>query len=250
MWQHHTMSRVAVISDIHSNLAALEAVLGDVGTADAWWCLGDVVGYGPDPNEVIEAMHDLNVVCIRGNHDDGVQKLDDLAWFNSTAGVALDWTAQRLTESSWSFLRQLPREISQDGYHLVHGSPREALTEYVTNSLIAKASLRLIDEDVCLIGHTHVPSSFVQDADQADVEVSHRLDRESLRVESGTRQIINAGSVGQPRDGDTRAAYGILDTAERTFTWRRVAYDFAATQERMRSAALPSMLIDRLSEGW
>jgi diadenosine tetraphosphatase ApaH/serine/threonine PP2A family protein phosphatase len=244
------MARIAIISDIHSNLTALEAVVADIGSADDWWCLGDIVGYGPDPNQVIDMVRDLEVTCIRGNHDDGVQRLTDLAWFNSTAGLALEWTARQLSESSWSFLRQLPRETSIDGYRLVHGSPRDALTEYVTNGSIADASLRLIDEDVCLIGHTHVPSSFVRVPEQPGIEVTQRMDGESLRRRTGVRQILNAGSVGQPRDGDARAAYGILDTSDRTFTWHRVPYDVEATQERMRLAALPEMLIDRLSEGW
>jgi diadenosine tetraphosphatase ApaH/serine/threonine PP2A family protein phosphatase len=179
-----------------------------------------------------------------------VQRLSDLAWFNSTAGVALEWTARELSEASWGFLRQLPQGITLDGVRLVHGSPREALTEYVTNDAIARASLGLIDEDVCLIGHTHVPSSFVQKVGQRDIEVSQRFDGESIHLDFGARQIINAGSVGQPRDGDARAAYGMLDTSDRTFTWHRVPYAVAVTQERMRSAALPTMLIDRLSEGW
>jgi predicted phosphodiesterase len=244
------MTRIAVISDIHSNLTALEAVIADVGDADAWWCMGDIVGYGPDPNQVIDVMRDLRATCIRGNHDDGVQRLNELGWFNSTAGAALEWTARQLSEASWLFLGELPREISLDGYYLVHGSPREALTEYVTNGAVARESLLLIDEDVCLIGHTHVPSSFVQAAGERGIEVSQRLDGETIQLNSAARQIINAGSVGQPRDGDVRAAYGVLDTEARTFTWRRVAYDIEVTQERMRSAALPTMLIDRLSEGW
>jgi predicted phosphodiesterase len=244
------MARVAVISDIHSNLAALETVVDAVGTVDDWWCLGDVVGYGPDPNEVIELLQDLRVTCIRGNHDDGVQRLDELAWFNSTAGLALEWTAKQLTETSWQFLRDLPDTIALDGYRLVHGSPRDALTEYVTNAPIAEASLRLISEDVCFIGHTHIPSSFVQASRLDAVDVERRLHAESMHLERPARHIINAGSVGQPRDGDARAAYGILDTTERVFTWLRVAYGVSVTQEKMRAAALPKMLIDRLSEGW
>ncbi len=249
-WQHHTMGRIGIISDIHSNLAALDAVIGAVGSVDGWWCLGDIVGYGPQPNEVIEAIQDLQATCIRGNHDDGVQRLDDLSWFNSLAGLALEWTAKQLSEQSWRFLRDLPERVSIDGYHLVHGSPRHALTEYVTNAQIAESSLRLVEEDVCFIGHTHVPSSFVQPSTKDSVDVSHRLDGENAHFDSGARQIINAGSVGQPRDGDPRAAYGILNTDERTFTWVRVPYDVTTTQEKMRAVALPAMLIDRLSEGW
>jgi len=244
------MARIAIISDIHSNLTALEAVVADIGSADEWWCLGDVVGYGPDPNQVIDMMRDLEVTCVRGNHDDGVQHLNELAWFNSTAGLALEWTARQLSDASLSFLGELPREISINGYRLVHGSPRDALTEYVTNGSIADSSLRLIDEDVCLIGHTHIPSSFVQVPERRGVEVSQRLDGDRVRLDEGARQILNAGSVGQPRDGDARAAYGILETTDRTFTWHRVPYDIQATQARMRQAALPKMLIERLSEGW
>jgi predicted phosphodiesterase len=245
------VARVAVISDIHSNLAALEAVIQAAGKVDEWWCMGDIVGYGPDPNEVIGVIRDLRATCIRGNHDDGVQRLNELAWFNSTAGRALDWTARQLSDASWGFLRVLPRTIALDGgYHLVHGSPRDELTEYVTSSQIAEASLKLISEDVCFIGHTHVPSSFVQAPNRVSVDVSRRLDGESIQLEPAARQILNAGSVGQPRDGDARAAYGILDTTDRTFTWLRVAYGIGVTQEKMRSAALPTILIDRLSEGW
>ena len=244
------MARVALISDIHSNLAALEAVIDAAGKVDEWWCLGDIVGYGPDPNEVIEVIQDLRATCIQGNHDDGVQRLNELAWFNSTAGLALEWTAEHLSDASWRFLRELPRTIVLDGYHLVHGSPRDELTEYVTSSQIAAASLKLIAEDVCFIGHTHVPSSFIQPRNSSSVNVRRRLDGETIDLESAGREIINAGSVGQPRDGDARAAYGILDTSNRVFSWHRVAYGIGVTQEKMRSAALPSMLIDRLSEGW
>jgi diadenosine tetraphosphatase ApaH/serine/threonine PP2A family protein phosphatase len=244
------MAHIGVISDIHSNLAALEAVIDAAGSLDGWWCLGDIVGYGPDPNEVIEAIQDIQAICIRGNHDDGVQHLNTLAWFNSTAGMALDWTARQLSEGSWRFLRGLPESSSIDGYHLVHGSPRHSLTEYVTNAQIAESSLGLIEEDVCFIGHTHVPSSFIKPAKQASVDVNRRLDGENAHFEPGARQIINAGSVGQPRDGDARAAFGVLDTTQRTFTWFRVPYEIQITQQKMRAAALPAMLIDRLSEGW
>lgn len=244
------MARVAVISDIHSNLAALEAVIEAAGKVDDWWCLGDIVGYGPDPNEVIEVIQDLHATCIRGNHDDAVQRLSELAWFNSIAGLALEWTAEHLSDASWGFLRQLPLTVVIDGYHLVHGSPRDELTEYVTSSQIAAASLKLIAEDVCFIGHTHVPSSFVQWRNSVSVDVSRRIDGESIGLAAASREIINAGSVGQPRDGDARAAYGILDTSKRVFSWHRVAYGIGVTQEKMRSATLPSMLIDRLSEGW
>ncbi|MFN0071428.1 MAG: metallophosphoesterase family protein [Chloroflexota bacterium] len=244
------MARIAVISDIHSNLAALEAVIRDAGTVDGWWCLGDIVGYGPEPNEVITAIQDLGAQCIRGNHDDGVQQLDKLAWFQSTAGVALNWTAHQLTPSSWQFIRSLPEDRVCNGYRLVHGSPRDALVEYVTSARIAEASLRLIEDNVCFIGHTHVPSSFIQPAGRSSVDASHRAHGESIRIEPGARYMLNAGSVGQPRDGDTRAAYGILDTERSDFTWYRAPYGIGITQKKMRAAALPSILIDRLSKGW
>lgn len=244
------MARIAIISDIHSNLAALEAVVKHAGTVDGWWCTGDIVGYGPQPNECIAKLLELDVRCIMGNHDHGVLNLSEIPWFNSTAGDALVWTETQLTPDSREFLTNLPTTRVEGGFELVHGSPRQPLTEYVMSADIAEQSFRRMTEPVCFIGHTHVPSSFAELPDRQETTAVHQLPETGQNLDAFPRMILNAGSVGQPRDGDPRAAYGFLDTAARTFTWRRVEYDVQRTQDLMRRAHLPIPLIERLSEGW
>lgn len=244
------MARIAIVSDIHSNLAALEAVLDDAGAVDGYLCTGDIVGYGPQPNESIARLLDLDARCILGNHDHGVLNLHSVPWFNSVAGEALAWTADQLTPTSLGFLWSLPETRVEEGCWLVHGSPRDVLTEYVLSAEVAERCFDLMAEAVCLIGHTHVPSSFSRPIERGSTTALYQLSGTTETLDGPLKLIINAGSVGQPRDGDPRAAYAILDTTARQYTWHRVPYDVERTQADMRRAHLPAPLIDRLAEGW
>jgi diadenosine tetraphosphatase ApaH/serine/threonine PP2A family protein phosphatase len=238
--------RIAVLSDIHANLPALEAVLVALGPVDAVWQLGDAIGYGPQPNEVVERLRGLDAVGVQGNHEAAALGRMDLAWFNDDARAAIEWTAPRLTAESRDWLAALPDRRVERGVTLVHGSPRDPLREYVLSPAIARASLAAATTPHVLFGHTHDPRLFR--------EVDGRV--ESLVPAAGATlalderpALANPGSVGQPRDGDPRASALELDTENGGLRWLRIAYPIATTQARMREAGLPRRLIDRLDLG-
>jgi diadenosine tetraphosphatase ApaH/serine/threonine PP2A family protein phosphatase len=238
--------RIAVLSDIHANLPALDAVLADAGPLDGTWHLGDVVGYGPDPDGVVSRLREIGAVGVRGNHDAAACGGPEIDWFNPDARSAMEWTRTAISATTLQWLRGLPERRTIDAFELVHGSPREPLWEYVTSASIARDSLALLHEPIGLHGHTHIPVAFVQEGDG--------VERFSPRVGStldlrGRRALVNPGSVGQPRDGDPRASYLILDTATATIAWHRVEYDVGAVQAAMREAGLPGFLVSRLSIG-
>lgn len=241
--------RVLVVTDIHANLAALDAVLDDAGAFDMVWSLGDIVGYGPQPNECIARLLGFQHVAIAGNHDWGALGKLDLSEFNVDARRANLWTRDQLTPRSWSFLDALPETLEEQGYTLAHGSPRHPIWEYLVYPSVACASFDHFERDVCLVGHTHVPVIFVGPDDTGECRALQPLVGATVTL-GPERYIINPGSVGQPRDGDPRAAYLLLDTATGAIEHRRVAYDIAATQERMREAGLPPRSIARLEYGW
>lgn len=240
--------RYLVISDIHSNLPALQAVLFNAPDVDAIWCLGDVVGYGPNPNGCIERIEEYSHVCIVGNHDWGVLGRADLFIFNQDAREALFWTQGELSPENRQFLAQTPKTMTIEDYLLVHGSPREPLWEYLLDVQRAKQSFLAIDSQVVFVGHTHLPLIFEWVEASQEARLLLPSFDEPLKLD-GRRLIVNPGSVGQPRDGDPRAAYGILDTEARTFEFRRVDYPIEITQARMRARGLPERLIDRLEVG-
>ncbi|MCL4465767.1 MAG: metallophosphatase family protein [Chloroflexi bacterium] len=241
--------RVAILSDIHSNLAALQAVLAELPPFDEVWCLGDIVGYGPDPNECVEAVFSLPHLAIAGNHDWAAVGKVDTAEFNTDARRAAEWTGQRLTPANRNLLAALPTESVVGDFTLAHGSPREPIWEYILGAGQAAANLPYFATPYCLVGHTHVPAIFL--APTAGERAAARRPQPGDRLEYGDRRFIaNPGGVGQPRDGDPRAAYGFLDTVERTLTFRRVAYPVEVTQEKMRQVGLPNSLWQRLSFGW
>jgi len=239
--------RVGVVSDIHSNLAALEAVLADMGSVDALWCLGDVVGYGPDPNACLARLKELGTTCIVGNHDWAVLGHAALDDFNTDAALAALWTRERLEPELRAWLDGCPQVQRLDPITLAHGSPRDPIWEYVLSEGVARVSLDCFETLVCLIGHTHVPSSFVQQPD-GSVEAEYRSEGEVI-VLGEQRLLANPGSVGQPRDQDPRAAYLIYDGDAGTLTWRRTPYPVEATQEKMRQEGLPPRLVRRLAYG-
>jgi len=242
--------RYAVVSDIHGNLPAFQTVLADARPFDAIWCLGDLVGYGPNPNECIELLLDYPHLCIAGNHDWGAIGRSEMMVFNQEARQALVWTQGILHPENRQFLTELPSTYRpQNGdFLLAHGSPREPIWEYLLDVDRAKASFLAYKFQIAFVGHTHLPFTYewLEKSQEARLLLPN-LD-EPINLE-GRRLILNPGSVGQPRDGDPRASYGILDTEAQTWQARRVPYPVEITQERMRVRQLPERLISRLEVG-
>lgn len=238
--------RIAVLSDIHSNLVALDAVLAHAGNVDAVWHLGDVVGYGPDPDGVVARLAAIGAIGVLGNHDAAALGGPEIEWFNPDAKTAALWTRDRIAAQTRDWLAALPPTMVVDGFSLVHGSPRDPLREYITAPEVASPNLRHLATRIGLHGHTHVPSAFVQLSDRLAEEWP--LDGDVLEL-TGEPSLLNPGSVGQPRDGDPAAAYLTLDPEAGMVTWHRVAYDVGAVQAAMRSAGLPPRLADRLGQG-
>jgi diadenosine tetraphosphatase ApaH/serine/threonine PP2A family protein phosphatase len=238
-----------VLSDIHANMTALAAVLEDAGDFDAVWVLGDLVGYGPDPNECIEMVRSLpNLVCLLGNHDAAaLGQINDIA-FNPAARQALRWTRQNITPENLDYLRQLPESIQSGDTTFAHGSPREPVWEYLLDTRNATENFNFFYTHFCFVGHTHLPTIYYLNNGASFARlISPRMD---TSIPMQARAIINPGSVGQPRDHDPRAAYAVVDQEEMTIEFRRVIYDIQSVQDRMRQAELPDRHIQRLVEGW
>ncbi len=246
--------RYLVISDIHSNLEALEAVLRDAeGLYEAVLCLGDIVGYGPDPNECVERVRGLpSLYCVAGNHDWAAIGKIGLEEFNTDARLATLWTQKVLTQTSAAYLQSLPEVIVlEEKLTIVHGSPRFPIWEYVLTCPVALENSRHFATPWCLIGHSHIPMAFaLREADGEKCEFIILDEDRPLLLDPGFRFIINPGSVGQPRDGDPRASYAIFDTEEGVVELRRVDYPREKTQARMEEFGLPPRLIARLTFGW
>jgi diadenosine tetraphosphatase ApaH/serine/threonine PP2A family protein phosphatase len=240
--------RVAVVSDIHSNLHALEAVLAaiEAEAPDELWCLGDLVGYGPRPNECCATIAERADVCLAGNHDLAVRGTIDVAEFHGDAGLAASWTREVLEPEWQGLLDRLEPEGAAQGVALYHGSARDPIWEYVLSDEAALATLELADSPLVLVGHSHVALRVVQSGGELDGGVAPA----DAELDLGdVRAVLNPGSVGQPRDGDPRAAYLLLDLDSRRATFRRVEYDVERTQREMRNAGLPEMLAARLELG-
>jgi predicted phosphodiesterase len=247
------MMRILIISDIHANLVALETVIADAGNFDRVWCLGDVVGYGPEPNACIERLRTLNPLCLAGNHDWAVLDKLDLEEFNPDARRAALWTREQLTPTNREWLRALSERVPTELgiFTLVHGSPRYPIWEYVLTPAVAHINFDFFDTPICLMGHTHVPVVYRYHASREAHTTSAEALPENTPLALGPeRMMINPGSIGQPRDGDPRAAYALLDPDAGTLTHRRVEYDVGATQAKMQQANLPARLITRLTYGW
>lgn len=242
--------RILVISDIHANFTALEAVIKDAGNFDQVWCLGDVVGYGPEPNECINRLREFDHICLAGNHDLAVVGKVALWDFTQDAREVIFWTRHWLTSINLDWLQSLPDTILEVGYDitLVHGSPRDPVWEYITEENVAKSNLDLINTLICLNGHTHLPIIYRKPWD--DWRVLEEWPRINSPIHMTLdRMIINPGSVGQPRDEDPRAAYAIIDIETMTFTHRRVQYDVSYVQKLMKQAKFSNRLIRRLRFG-
>jgi len=242
--------RYAVFSDVHANIEALEAVLADAGrrAPDAYLCLGDVVGYGPDPNECVDRVRRLGAMAIAGNHDRGAVGGLDLAAFSPLARAAIEWTAGELTEENRAFLAALPDRFESPAFVAVHGSPREPIEEYILDLPTALAVFAGTDFRVCLVGHSHLPGVFVLGPD-GHIKAQDLRPDAPVRLAGTSRYIVNAGSVGQPRDGDPRAAYLMFDDKGASVTLHRIGYPIAATQAKMTARGLPPMLSRRLASG-
>ena len=220
---------IALLSDVHANLVALEAVLADLPPIEALWVMGDTVGYGPDPRDTLALLRERGATLVAGNHDRAVATGEGLALFNPAARAAADLHRTWLSAEDRDLLAALPVTLEPaDGYFVCHGSPRDPLWEYVFDERTAAQAMAATAATRCCVGHTHVPAVF--------------------RTGNG-RVMINPGSVGQPRDGDPRSSYALLDLATGRVDLRRVAYDVRETQLRMRARALPDVLADRLDFG-
>jgi predicted phosphodiesterase len=242
--------RIAVLSDIHSNLLALDAILAHLGPVDAVWHLGDVVGYGPEPDAVVARLASVGAVGVRGNHDAAAIGGPEIDWFNPEARAAIEWTRDRIGRDTQEWLAAQPELREIDDFSLVHGSPRDPLREYVTSAGVALESLAAIRTPHGLHGHTHVPVAFIvtEGSDEDRMEVVGPGPDASVSLE-GRRTFLNPGSVGQPRDGDPTSSCLVLDTDRGIATWSRAAYDIDAVQRTMLAAGLPRRLADRLSIG-
>jgi diadenosine tetraphosphatase ApaH/serine/threonine PP2A family protein phosphatase len=237
--------RVAVLSDIHGNLHALEAVL-DAASADEVWCLGDVTGYGARPNECCALVRERASVCLAGNHDLVVVGTLGIEEFSHDAADAAAWAKSRLTEENRAWLAGLPSMTERDGTLLAHASPRDPVWEYVLSNDVALASLEATEAPLVLVGHSHV----ALDLGLVGDELTGGVAPAGLEIDlAAGRWLLNPGSVGQPRDGDPRAAWLLLDFEAGRATFERVDYDIAATQAEIREAGLPELLAARLATG-
>jgi diadenosine tetraphosphatase ApaH/serine/threonine PP2A family protein phosphatase len=241
--------RVALVSDIHGNRHAFEAVLDDARAAGAEeiWCLGDVVGYGADPDACVELARDHLAICLAGNHDLAVTGELSLAEFSRSAAISARWTREVISERNLAYLRALRPAGVEGPWGLYHASPRDPVWEYVLSESLADRCLDEAPERVCFVGHSHVALAFTRENGGRTAgalrEAGHTAD---LR---DRRWLLNPGSVGQPRDGDPRAAWLLLDTDAGRAEWRRTEYDIAGAQRAIRSAGLPDSLADRLGYG-
>jgi predicted phosphodiesterase len=241
--------RIAVLSDIHGNLHALEAVLKalDAEAPDAVWCLGDLVGYGPRPNECCALVEDRADLCLIGNHDLGVLGRLDLEDFSDDAAASARWTAEVLEDGPRLYLESLEPHSEHNGFGLYHASARDPVWEYVLTPFAALASFAVSDARIVLVGHSHVALAFKL-ADQR-LETTIAPAGTELDLSGEGRWILNPGSVGQPRDGDARAAYLLIDEGAQRAEYRRVEYPVPRTQEEIRAEGLPEPLADRLAHG-
>lgn len=242
--------RVAVLSDIHANIRALDAILAKAGKVDAVWHLGDVVGYGPDPDAVVDRLRELKARGVRGNHDLAATGDDAIRDFNTDARAAMEWTRRTITPKTLAWLSALPPRLAIDDWSLVHASPRDPTWEYILTEEAAAANLAVLPTARGLFGHTHLPLAYVLAANASADEI------DTLAPEAGgwlnlddRRALVNPGSVGQPRDGDPRASALVLDVGRHSVAWIRAEYDIAGTQAAMQAVGLPVRGISRLALG-
>lgn len=241
--------RYAIISDIHSNLPALKVVLERIEDlqCDRVICLGDIVGYGPFPNECCDLIQERADMVIVGNHDHAVIGQTDISYFNTYARRAIEWTRTMLSEMNKNYLFGLPAKVDIEKACCVHSTPEEPLEwHYIMSSRDAAISFNYFEQQVCFIGHSHVPLIAKKNTDQK-INVSLLIG--TVEWSEDERCIINVGSVGQPRDGNPDACLGVYEPAQNRFTLERIEYEITETQKKMREYSLPGFLISRLSWG-
>ena len=240
--------RSAIISDIHSNLSALKAVLDRISqeNCDQIMCLGDIVGYGPYPNECIELVKQHCSICIMGNHDHAVLGETSTESFNIYAKMSIDWTIAELPSTGKDYLKNLPFTAVQDNILYVHATPCEPESwNYLLSTYDALDNLKCFDQQICFVGHSHVPVIFEQQA-PGNCKILHG---NSATLSTKNRYVINVGSVGQPRDGNPHAAFGLYDSEKNEYELLRQEYKVTETQRAMMDRDLPYFLVDRLSRG-
>jgi diadenosine tetraphosphatase ApaH/serine/threonine PP2A family protein phosphatase len=243
--------RTLIVSDIHANLTALRAVLDDAAPFDRVWCLGDIVGYGPDPNKCIETIRDQPALqCVKGNHDAAILGEIDIRAFNHEARASLEWLETRLKSENKDWLSQLPEKILLDDFTITHGSPRNPVWEYILDLRTARENMNAFETEYCLVGHTHIPCVFKMDGDEPDSTHLYLIPPDEPFM-LDRKCIINPGSVGQPRDHNPLSSYLVYDDQEELpWVYHRVAYDIEQVQMRILAAGLPQRHASRLSEGW
>lgn len=239
--------RYALISDIHSNLEALNVVLKEIEAekVDRILCLGDLVGYGPEPNECIEKVRGITDLVLAGNHDYAPVGKVNVFSFNYYARMAIEWTAQELAETFVDYLSNLPLKETVEDFVVVHATPKNpADWDYIMTLEDAIENFNYFQNQICFVGHSHIPLILIQMNGRCWV---NRV--AEVNIEKNKRYIINIGSVGQPRDSNPKSCYGIFDTEKMIFQLKRIPYNVKITQEKMRRAGLPEYLIDRLAYG-
>jgi predicted phosphodiesterase len=245
--------RFLIVSDVHANWYALEAVLAEAENQfEEIICCGDLVGYNPHPARIIEWTRKHCSSVIRGNHDKVVAGIDDLEWFNEVAQIAARWTTANLEDVELSYLRELPKgPLQLEHFHICHGAPQDE-DEYVTNTREAAACFPHLALPLTFFGHTHLQGGFFSKHGRigAIAQVPRREREATIALEPDIIYMINPGAVGQPRDGDARAAYALFDSAQRLVTLHRVAYPVQKTAEDIRKAGLPEVLAFRLFQGF
>lgn len=238
--------KYAIISDIHANIEALDAVVDDAQSKDVhdFFCLGDIVGYGPNPRECIRKILDIKAVCIAGNHDHAAVGLTDISFFNLHAKNAALWTSEQLADDDKTFIKDLPLVVRHENITLVHSALDEpSKWHYILNDSDAAKNIELMDSLLCFIGHSHIPCIFQEQYNSR--ALFDFLDHLTISQKS----IINVGSVGQPRDGDPRSSYVIFDDSSNIITFERVDYDIEKAQKKIIEAGLPTILANRLLLG-
>ncbi|MHC5062743.1 MAG: metallophosphoesterase family protein [Planctomycetota bacterium] len=245
--------RIGILGDIHSNLEALQAVVDKMRgeEIDNWVQVGDIVGYGADPRPCLALVQELDCTVCIGNHDAAVVGILDTEYFNTYARAAIDWTRGQLQQDDLDYLRNLPLLVEHNEYTVVHGSQyKPEQFGYVLSKVEAVESMRVQRTKMAFVGHSHVPAMYLQREGSELSELEVLYDSEiDARITSFSRVLMNVGSVGQPRDEDKRAAYGIYDTETGEARISRVSYDIETTQKKIREAGLPPVLADRLSLG-
>lgn len=223
-------------------------MLDKLDQADKLICLGDIVGYGPNPNECVEKISELKIPTVAGNHDKAVTCELDTQWFNQNAKDAVAWTQRTIFQENLEYLKNLPLVLEEDDFQVVHGSLRSPLEEYITGIAEALPTFKLMKQPVCFIGHSHSPMFIAQKKD-GNFDGRALQDGDEILVEDYDRILINVGGVGQPRDGDPRASYGLYDSKTKLFSLHRVEYNISAVQKKMEMVGLPQRLIERLQFG-